>query len=263
MTQIDIKTSQLLILDIAKIVKDIAERHNIPFFMVGGTMLGAIRHKGFIPWDDDMDFGVTYDNFWKLSDYLKQELPSRYKCITYEDRELVTSFFYKVVDTQTCIDDPCYNIPLEEKMGLAIDIFPIVSCTEKEGSAKTQRIFKLWMKSRKVYTPSASSTLSKSLAKAILRLITRQKPYDFCLDIKEIVDSISPGDKYCNIVSPQFWRIMWPEKVFKELTYYKFEDTELLGPKEFDKYLTQCYKDYMKLPPLEKRRVHADTVYIK
>lgn len=263
MTQIDIKTSQLLILDIAKIVKDIAERHNIPFFMVGGTMLGAIRHKGFIPWDDDMDFGVTYDNFWKLSDYLKQELPSRYKCITYEDRELVTSFFYKVVDTQTCIDDPCYNIPLEEKMGLAIDIFPIVSCTEKEGSAKTISAYKHWIKIRKVYTTSTENTALKTFAKYILRLVTFDKPIDLCRKTKIVVDSITPGDKYCNIVSPQFWKIIWPEKIFKELTLYKFEDTEFLGPTDFDNYLTRCYKNYMNLPPIEKRRVHSVCTYIK
>ena len=77
MIQVTLKESQRVLLELAKVVCEIAERHEIHVFMVGGTMLGAIRHKGFIPWDDDMDFGVTYNHYFELIDILKKELPIR------------------------------------------------------------------------------------------------------------------------------------------------------------------------------------------
>ena len=97
MKQISLKESQSILLEMAKVVRDIASQHGIPLFMVGGTMLGAIRHKGFIPWDDDMDFGVTYDHYFELINLLKAELPERYRCLYYEDNSPVKSFFFKVI----------------------------------------------------------------------------------------------------------------------------------------------------------------------
>lgn len=96
MKNIDIHENHSLLLNLAVAVADIAKKHNIPFFMVGGTMLGAIRHKGFIPWDDDMDFGVTYDHYFKFIDILRHELPERYRCLTYDDDTPMLSFFSKL-----------------------------------------------------------------------------------------------------------------------------------------------------------------------
>lgn len=259
---INIKESQSLLLDMADKAKHIAECHNIPLFMVGGTMLGAIRHKGFIPWDDDMDFGVTYDSFWKLTDILKKELPSRYKCITYEDDDEYKGFYFKVVDTYTCIDDPHYNIPLEQKRGLSIDVFPIVSCNEEEGRQKTKQVYNEWMTLRKIYIRSRQSNWIKQLTKTILKTFATKKPIDYLRRIREIIDSITPGDKYCNIVSPQFWKIIWDKPIFDDLQYYHFEDAEFLGPKNYDTYLSTLYKNYMQLPPEGKRRVHANATYL-
>lgn len=128
MEQIDLQLRHQLLLDVAKEVCRIGKNHNIPIFMVGGTMLGAIRHKGFIPWDDDMDFGVTYDHYFELIEILKAELPSRYKCWYYEDDSPVHSFFFKVEDSHTVIDDPWVNLPFfsEAVCGLRSDITPLM-----------------------------------------------------------------------------------------------------------------------------------------
>ena len=65
----------LTLLDIAKEFDRICVKHNIPYYMIGGTMLGAVRHKGFIPWDDDMDFGVPVEYYEELQRILDKELP--------------------------------------------------------------------------------------------------------------------------------------------------------------------------------------------
>lgn len=262
MKQISLKESQSILLQIAKVVRDIASQHGIPFFMVGGTMLGAIRHKGFIPWDDDMDFGVTYDHYFELINILKAELPKRYRCLYYEDDGPVNTFFFKVEDTATVVDDPCFDLPLANKLGLSIDIFPIVSCTEEQGEAMTARVQKLLIKGKMRIIPQNASW-RKKLTKRILVFIMGGSNLKEKRKVKELLDATPAGDKYCNVSSPQFWRIIWPKSTFDELEEFPFEDTRFLGSKDYDAYLSKCYKSYMKLPPEDKRRTHLLDTYLK
>ena len=262
MEQIDLQLRQQLLLNIAKEVCRISKNHKIPIFMVGGTMLGAIRHKGFIPWDDDMDFGVTYDHYFELIDILKAELPPRYKCWYYEDNAPVHTFFFKVEDSYTVIDDPWFNLPLEKKLGLSIDIFPIVSCTGKEGEEASKKVQKIIEKERSRMV-AQNASLPKKFAKRVLGFFSFGHYLKERRQIKKIIDELPSGDCFCNIVSPQFWKIIWPKDTFDKLDEYTFEDTAFLGPKDYDAYLTRCYKDYMQLPPEEKRRVHALGVFFR
>ena len=80
MRPIDIEEAHHILLDIAKAFTKVCDENNIPYYMLGGTMLGAVRHKGFIPWDDDMDFGVPREYYDLLINVLEKELPSPYRC---------------------------------------------------------------------------------------------------------------------------------------------------------------------------------------
>lgn len=262
MQQISLKESQSVLLDLAKTVRDIANRHEIPFFMVGGTMLGSIRHKGFIPWDDDMDFGVTYNHYFELIKILKAELPQKYRCLYYEDDSLVRSFFFKVEDTSTVVDDPCINLPLENKLGLSIDVFPIISCTENDGVEMTEKIQKILKKGKLRVVPQ-NAPWNKKLAKKILIFFAGGNNLKEKRRVKAILDSVPAGDKYCNVSSPQFWRIIWPKATFDELILFPFEDTCFLGPQDYDAYLSRCYKNYMELPPENKRRTHLLNSFLR
>lgn len=262
MEKINLKQSQGLLLEIAKVVDDICDRHNIPFFMVGGTMLGAVRHKGFIPWDDDMDFGVTYDHYFELIEILKKELPERYRCLYYEDDSPVNSFFFKVEDANTLIDDPCIDLPLEKKIGLSIDIFPIVSCAEENGVVITEKVQNILKKGKMRVVPQNASW-HKKFAKKVLIFFMGGNNLREKRKVKKLLDSIPAGDRYCNVSSPQFWRVIWPKATFDELDQYPFENTFFIGPKDYDAYLSRCYKNYMELPPENKRRAHLLSTYLK
>jgi len=262
MKQISLKESQSILLDLAKSVRDIAERHGIPFFMVGGTMLGAIRHKGFIPWDDDMDFGVTYDHYFELINILKAELPERYRCLYYEGDSPVKSFFFKVEDTTTVVDNPCINQPLANKLGLSIDIFPMVSCSEEQGGDMTARVQKI-LKNGKMRVIPQNASWRKKLTKRVLVFFMGGSNLKEKRKVKEILDATPAGDRYCNVASPQFWRIIWSKSTFDELEEFPFENTIFLGPKDYDAYLSRCYKNYMELPPEDKRRTHLLDTYLR
>lgn len=262
MKQISLKETQSILLELAKVVRDIASQHGIPFFMVGGTMLGAIRHKGFIPWDDDMDFGVTYDHYFELINILKAELPERYRCLYYEDDSPVKFFFFKVEDTKTVVDDPCIDLPITEKLGLSIDVFPIVSCTEEQGEEMTECIQTILKKGQMRVIPQNASW-RKKLTKRVLAFFMGGSNLKEKRKVKEILDATPAGDRYCNVASPHFWRIIWPKSTFDELEEFPFENTSFLGPKDYDAYLSRCYKKYMELPPEDKRRTHLLGIYLR
>ena len=80
--KIDLQECHQHLLQIALCFDIICTKHQIPYFMLGGTMLGAIRHKGFIPWDDDMDFGIPRPYFQKFIKIAQKELPDKYEILT-------------------------------------------------------------------------------------------------------------------------------------------------------------------------------------
>ena len=95
MERIDIEEVHSRVLAIAKEFDRICTLHGIPYYMIGGTMLGAIRHKGFIPWDDDMDFGVPIEHYQELINILEKELPYPFRCCTYKNHPAVLFNFLK------------------------------------------------------------------------------------------------------------------------------------------------------------------------
>ena len=119
----DIKECQAILLDIAKQFVEICDRHNITYYMLGGTLLGAVRHNGFIPWDDDMDFGVMREDFPNLLSFLGKELKYPYKLHTYRDTVNILGQTVKIADERTVTHEL-----LQEgftPMGINIDIFPL------------------------------------------------------------------------------------------------------------------------------------------
>ena len=260
MRQLSIKDCQNRLLNIAKIVNGICQRNNISLFMLGGTMLGAIRHKGFIPWDDDMDFGVIYDDYVKLERILKRELPQPLVCTTYENSNAMHSFFLKVEDKSTVTLDPD---SLFDQLGINLDIFPLVPCSIEEWNKLIPRIRAIQSFNRRVYIGSTEKKPYKQRIKRILSRVFPISSVSFNRRIKKLIGKIKPGDYYYNVASPHFWNKPLPHCYFAEKVYYEFEDTAFLGVSDYDAYLKTLYKDYMVVPPLEKQVIHHDMIFEK
>ncbi len=241
------------------------DEHGLRYYMCGGTLLGAIRHKGFIPWDDDVDLLMPRPDFDKLHELIKKEpIKSYYELTGFNARNGDTPFA-KVVDRRTRIDSKY----LVMDKNLWIDIFPMdgLPDDEKESDALLTRTIHIRKKISRSYARIGSGkgmfrTLFKIPAVILYRIIGA-KTYAKQLDtIARRLDF----DK-CEYVGGITWSLGKGERM-KKSEYIPYEDKEFNGrlfhaPKCWERYLTQNYGDYMKLPPEEKRITHDFTAYIE
>lgn len=251
----------LTLLDIAKEFDRICVKHNIPYYMIGGTMLGAVRHKGFIPWDDDMDFGVPVEYYEELQWILNKELPSFYRCSTYKNSDSVFLPFFKIEDTSTILDDKQIPLPLNKKIGVNIDIFPLYMTNMSDiNIVKSRKYYRL---GAKIYTNSRSNYKIVKIIKQLLRILCPVSQRWFCDRSIKCASRILSGPYLSNI-----WG-RWEEKEFCPPDWYgmnvryPFENITLIGIKENDFYLSQMYGQYMRLPKDSERFTHSAIAYKK
>ena len=261
MIRIDIKEVHRRILNIAEVFDKICAKHDIPYYMLGGTMLGAIRHKGFIPWDDDMDFGVPFEHYSRLINILEEELPQGMRCCTFENCKAVVYPFMKIEDTETCIDDPRVNLPIEEKMGINIDIFPLVAC-EKYGkdAARARKLLRL---QTLIFVDSSDGGNMKRLVKRVLHLATPFGKQYLPKKMLSLLSVMKDGSDIANIFGRWGIKESVDKEWYVENVRYDFENLKLCGFKGYDKYLTQMYGNYMQLPSESQQVAHVDNVYFR
>ena len=259
MKDIDSDECHNLLIAIASSFDEICKRHQIPYYIIGGTMLGAIRHRGFIPWDDDMDFGVERQYIPQLLRALDEELPPHLKIRTLDNCENIFYGFYKIEDIRTEVN---YHWHQETSgMGISIDIFPLDH--GRNGFFPTKLfagyIFFLLIIKDYIYFDPANRRGFKKWMAILLRLthiVSVRKR------MKHIDHLIS---KHTKVSSPYFvnyhgrWRTkeIMPKIIFGTPQVYPFENIILPGIEQPDIYLKTLYGDYMQLPPEEQRFNHS------
>jgi len=262
MQQVDIKYCHRILLDIAKNMDRICRENNIPYYMVGGTMLGAVRHKGFIPWDDDLDFGIPRQHFDKFLQIAMDSLPPYLKVSTYQNDRRIVYGCAKIQDTRTLIHDPRRKSSLEEQLGVNVDVFPLDYCDRL--GARYYFIQFLIRIQTLLFVESTNTNWTKEIVRKALRFLLPVKSSYFPHKVDKIVKKMAV-DKL-NIGS--FWsgykaKHIMPIDVWGKPTEYLFEDTKFFGVENYDAYLFQLMGDYMQLPPEHKRTVHCEGIYLK
>lgn len=129
MKKITIEEAKKIELDILSYIDDFCKKNNIEYFINYGTLIGAVRHKGFIPWDDDIDISMTRENYDKFIEYYKND-KSKYKLLALETNKHYFNNFAKIVDSTTRIDNT--RIYKSYPSGIFIDIFPMDSFADKK-----------------------------------------------------------------------------------------------------------------------------------
>ena len=114
---------QVIIWDIMKYLKDYLEKNNITYYMLGGTLLGAIRHQGFIPWDDDIDIGIPRGEYEKFINEISKKLPEHLELHTYKNNKNHHYYFSRIVDNRHTLKRTGSLVDRNEE--LWIDVFPL------------------------------------------------------------------------------------------------------------------------------------------
>ncbi len=259
MKAISVRESQVYLLRIAKWFDSICKSHNIPYYMLGGTMLGAIRHHGFIPWDDDMDFGVPIEYYEQLRKLLKDNVTDHIRVCEFQKCKGCRTAFIKIDDTRTCIDDKCVDLPIEEKLGVNIDIFPLVTCKKKDFTV-FRHLFLTKLNSV-VFVEPISGSQSRHYIKKALRFSVPFNQDALLRHLWKLTLSIHEGDCYGNLFGRYRSKEIISKKIFGKVTSYQFEDTTFWGPEDYHGYLSLLYNDYMQLPPEDQRSNHSSGLF--
>lgn len=239
-------------LEILCAVRDICERHNIDYWLDGGTCLGAVRHGGFIPWDDDIDIAMRKEDMERFVQIAKKELPEGMFLQNKETDPTFTPPMVKVRYTNSILVEFGDDFRLPYNKGLYIDIFPFIpypNISRKACKAITRGYCRANSILHKQHTYSwrSAAELFWFGAKRVC-----------CLAAWKAIYLFADKSKYygCAIESNGYGIMHETSNLFptKPIT---FEGETMRGPANPDAYLKTQYGDYMQLPPEDQRRVHA------
>jgi len=255
---------QVKLLEMLSWLTDYLERHNIIYYIVGGTMLGAIRHKGFIPWDDDIDIALPRDEYNKLILGFNNNGEKYVLETPYDNNSDYLYTYSKLYDsTTTLIERQRHNI----KRGIYIDIFPLDGLGNSVEDAK--KMFKVVNKKNCfLMTQTCAIRKQRKVIKNMAILVSRSIPFFNIKKYSLKVDKFASQKQYdaskyiANLSGSYGEKEIVDKCLFGNPTNYSFENIIVKGPEFGEKYLSQLYNDWMILPPLEKRGVQHDFVYV-
>lgn len=244
-----LRKMQLRILEILVEIDKICRKHEIDYWIDFGTLLGAVRHGGFIPWDDDLDIAMTTENLKKFKEIAPKELPSSMFLQTKETDLSYGMLVNKVRDKNSFFITQHEDFTKNYQKGLYVDIFEVVPYPNV--SNKLQKSIMRWYK--KIFfffSVKQEVNLKNHLATLAFSIIK------FGMDLVWGMLNLLPKNKlgYEKHFSP-YGNSYTTDMVFP-LKNIDFEGKTFFGPANPDQYLTSIYGDYMKIPPKEKRITH-------
>lgn len=253
-------------LELLKEVLKVCENHGLKCFLIGGTTLGAIRHGGFIPWDDDIDIGLPRPDYDKLM-ALAKEFKDPFFLQNYITDPKYPYNFAKLRNSDTTFIEKQFS-HIKMNQGVYIDIFPIdgISKKNKINFRVKLRVYTMWFRFYliylgRLYRPIRKKHFIKDLFVDIFALFFMPWNVGHFLN-KSIEKSMKKipyqeANLVVNFQGANFSKEPLPKEYFGDGIYKKFEDIdECLVQSNYDRYLSWIYNDYMTPPPPEKQIGH-------
>lgn len=268
-SMVDQRRIQLRVL---KHFADICEKNKFRYFVIDGTLLGAVRHKGYIPWDDDIDVAMPRDDYDRfLQEYKNINTDASVKLISRDINPLYHLAFAKLYDGATILRERRVRKKYQFQYGIYIDIFPLdhIPSDPRERKSVVMRNYYL-SKTISMNVIGLEVAHNSRVGKALYTLLYyMQKPFP----IKQLTLLQEKRIKACNQKSKDSGLIKvlafqdanpeqyFYEKDFEEYNYMPFEDLQVRVPKGYVRILTNLYGDYMQLPPESERVTHGIEAY--
>ncbi len=242
------------------------DKHQVRYYAIGGTLLGAVRHEGFIPWDDDIDIGIPRDDYMKLIKIFSEPVDGYFLESPYSGNADYLYSYAKLYDTQTTLVEHTKTLC---KRGIYIDVFPIDGIGNSMEEA--QNNFKMFDK-KNMFLMMRTCVVRKErswyknasilIARCIPPFLINDKKLS--LEVDKIAQSINQEDsKYvANLMGTYRLKEITKREYFGTPISYKFENIEIYGPEKYDEYLTNIYKNWRQLPPEDKRKTAHDFITI-
>ncbi len=259
MKELSLQEIKIIELEILKYFHSFCVENNIKYFLSNGTLLGAVKYKGFIPWDDDVDVLVPREDYNKLISLFKDT--EKHVLLAFERNENFRYPFSKLVDMSTRKEETNINNGVE--IGIDIDIFPLdywdydLEKAKKEVKRINRNMFALTL--TKMNKAESNNPL-KRFVKSVVMFFCKLHGGKYY--IRKIIDeSNKEYEKNSSYLGCKAWciyneREIIPSKAFAEVIEIEFEKEKFYAPVGYDTYLRSLYGDYRQDPPLEKQKTH-------
>lgn len=267
----ELRQCQLILLRILKIVAYVCEKNSLTYWIDAGTLLGAVRHEGFIPWDDDIDIAMPREDYEKFLKIAKDELPEDLYIQNLDNTDFAGNTWTQIKDRKSKIvlsEDAKYH------QGLYIDIFPMDSYSNNFFKRNfVQKIHKLsYIKVQAINAPLKKPflkgmNLPKNIIKILLKIIffifaifDYNKIYEMNIKSKnKRIEKMkeNPKTNYGYGTEVLNWDVVFNKEDILPITEkMKFEDSEFMVPRNTDAILRGLYGDYMQIPKVDKQVYH-------
>lgn len=250
------------LVELLKYFHAFCSQYNLRYFFDGGSLIGAVRHQGFIPWDDDLDVTMPMPDYLKLCKLLSKECDKKYefRCLHGDNQEnLSLSTISRLLLRDVVTDCSHYPIHMMEGMGLdiwALAGFPDSVQEQEQYSLELEYLGDYW-KENVVIPYNLSRDFKENYQNIQSKLLKAMTKYNYN-------DSNYVGYAYCGKILHVLNKKnrAFSKKIFAESIQLEFENEKYSCPKEYDSYLSLCFGDYMQLPPEEKRKsVNSGVIY--
>lgn len=248
-----LRQEQLRMLDLLNEVDRICKKHHIRYWLSSGTLLGAVRHKGFIPWDDDLDVEMFEEDYDKLMKVLPDELPEN---LALQCHETDPNYFFpyaKLRDRNSYLEEFCIYDRYFKEQGIFIDIFPLVKIPRWVG----------WISGHmhgQIYNQFNNPKLSdETRLRRASRIFNFNRQFGF--PVLRFLSKLCGAREWRNTLGTSYLRPRMEADILP-LTEMEFEGRKYPVPHDADAMLRKLYGDYMKLPDLTNLHPHCSVLKI-
>ncbi len=266
----DLRKLQMVELAMLKEVVRICEKYNLTYYLSAGTFLGAVRHKGFIPWDDDADVRMPRPDYEKLLEILPQELSSPYIIKHFLYDSSVHRYYLRINDPRVKLKRT--HSKTGEISNAWLDIFPLDGMPKNKLHNKLRQFRllyrRMWMQIS-VFDEIVTLNKKRSRLENMIIAVVRHTPIQHFVKYDKMWKKLDKAMKACKAETAEYYvnfmgmykfKDMIPKSIYGNGAKYRFEDGEFNGPEDYDAFLKKLYGDYMKLPPVETRNKHMTEI---